>query len=62
LAKLGKSHVQYGVKAEYYPMVKQAMIETIGEVLGDNKTSRTIDAWNATLDFVIDTMKKHAHS
>jgi class 3 adenylate cyclase/hemoglobin-like flavoprotein len=62
LAKLGKSHVQYGVKAEYYPMVKQAMIETIGEVLGDNKTSKTIDAWNEALDFVIDTMKTHAHS
>ncbi|SNR58776.1 Adenylate cyclase, class 3 [Maribacter sedimenticola] len=62
LAKLGQSHVNYGVKAEYYPIVKQAMLETINEVLGDNKTNRTIEAWNEALNFVIDTMKTHAHS
>ena len=62
LAKLGKSHVQYGVKAEYYPVVKQAMIETIDEVLGENKTPKTLEAWNAALDFVIDTMKTSARA
>ncbi|MGB5654793.1 MAG: globin domain-containing protein, partial [Robiginitalea sp.] len=62
LAKLGRSHVQYGVKAEYYPVVKQAMIETIDEVLGECKTERTMEAWNTALDFVIDTMKGHAHA
>ncbi|WP_276388514.1 adenylate/guanylate cyclase domain-containing protein [Eudoraea chungangensis] len=62
LAKLGKSHVQYGVKAAYYPIVKQAMLETISEVLENNKTERTIDAWNTALDFVIDTMKENAYA
>lgn len=62
LAKLGKSHVQYGVKAAYYPIVKQAMLETISEVLEDNKTARTIEAWNTALDFVIDTMKENAYA
>jgi hemoglobin-like flavoprotein len=62
LVKLGRSHVQYGVKAEYYPVVKQAMIETIDEVLGDSKTKKTIEAWNKALDFVIDTMKVHAYA
>jgi len=61
LAKLGQSHVNYGVKAEYYPIVKQAMLETIDEVLGERKSQQTINAWNAALDFVIDTMKAHAH-
>ena len=61
LVKLGKSHVHYGVKAEFYPVVKQAMIETIDEVLAGNKTEKTIEAWNKALDFVIDTMKVHAH-
>ena len=60
LAKLGQSHVQYGVKAEYYPIVKQSMIETIDEVLGEDKTPRTLEAWNTALDFVIDTMKSSA--
>jgi hemoglobin-like flavoprotein len=62
LAKLGQSHVQYGVKAEYYPVVKQAMIETIDEVLGENKTPKTLEAWNTALDFVIDTMKTSARA
>ena len=60
LAKLGQSHVQYGVKAEYYPIVKQSMIETIDEVLGEDKTPRTLEAWSSALDFVIDTMKASA--
>ena len=61
LAKLGQSHIQYGVKAEYYPVVKQAMVETIDEVLGEHRTPKTMEAWNTALDFVIDTMKSHAH-
>lgn len=60
LAKLGQNHVQYGVKAEYYPIVKQSMIETINEVLGEDKTPRTLEAWSTALDFVIDTMKTSA--
>ncbi|RIV49083.1 hypothetical protein D2V93_14840 [Flagellimonas taeanensis] len=62
LEKLGQSHVHYGVKEEYYPVVKQSMIETIDEVLGQNKTSRTLEAWNTALDFVIDTMKSSART
>lgn len=60
LMKLGQSHVQYGVKEEYYPVVKQAMMETIEEVMGENGTPQCLKAWNAALDFVIDTMKSSA--
>lgn len=62
LASLGKSHVNYGVKAEYYPIVKQAMLATIDEVLKDNNKPRALEAWSTALDFVIDTMKKNAYS
>ena len=62
MAKLGKSHVRYGVKPEHYPVVKQAMIETIREVLGDQKSQKTIDAWESALDFVMDIMKVHAYA
>ena len=62
LEKLGQSHVHYGVKAEYYPVVKKAMLETIEEVLGENKTSKTLEAWATALDLVIDTMKSCAYS
>ena len=52
LKKLGQSHVKYGVQAAHYPIVKKAMMETISETLGDLKTSKTLDAWSAALDFV----------
>ena len=62
LAKLGQSHVHYGVKAEYYPVVKQAMLETIDQVLGEAKTPQTLKAWNEALDLVIDAMKAQAYA
>ncbi|MBC2838687.1 adenylate/guanylate cyclase domain-containing protein [Robiginitalea sp. SC105] len=61
LARLGQNHVQYGVKAAYYPIIKKAMLETIDEVLGENKTPQTLQAWHTALDFVIDAMKSQAH-
>lgn len=57
LSKLGQSHLQYGVKDAYYPIVKQAMLETIDQVLREAKTPQTLNAWSAALDFVIDAMK-----
>lgn len=60
LARLGANHTHYGVKPEYYPIVKDAMMETIDEVLGENKTDKSIEAWSSALDFVIDTMKASA--
>ena len=60
LARLGASHTHYGVKPEYYPIVKKAMLETIDEVLGENKTDKSLAAWSNALDFVIDTMKASA--
>ena len=62
LAKLGQSHVQYGVKDEYYPVVKQALLETIEQALGEAKTPQTLKAWGAALDFVIDAMRSPAHA
>lgn len=57
LKKLGKSHQGYGVRHEFYPIVKEAMLETIPEVLDEYYTPRISEAWDAALDFVTDTMK-----
>lgn len=57
LAKLGQSHVKYGVKASYFPVVKEALIETIGEVLGEHQTNNTINAWNSAMDLIIKLMQ-----
>jgi len=56
LRALGKSHVQYGVKPEYYPFVIQALLETIEEELGDLFTPRIGEAWNQALQMVTQRM------
>ena len=53
LKRLGKNHTRYGVKDEYYPLVKEAMLETIQEMLGDQCGVNTLKAWSEALDFVI---------
>lgn len=57
LKKLGQSHIKYGVQAAHYPIVKQAMMETIDETISDLKTDRTLEAWSTALDFVMDAMQ-----
>ena len=57
---LGKSHVQYGVTAAHYPVVREALLETIDEILGDNKTRNTMDAWKISLDFILEEMQNWA--
>ncbi|MEM7105663.1 MAG: adenylate/guanylate cyclase domain-containing protein [Bacteroidota bacterium] len=52
LKTLGKSHEKYGVKAEYYPLVKDILLETIGEELGDLYTRKVEEAWEQALSFV----------
>ena len=62
LKKLGYDHLNYGVKAEYYPVVKQAMLETIEETLIEEGAlgECTKLAWETAMDFIIDAMLKGA--
>ena len=57
LKRLGKNHDRYGVKEDHYPVIKEVMLETIPEVLGDFFTPRINEAWGQALDFVVATMK-----
>ena len=36
LMELGEKHVRYGVKPEYFPSMGRALIEAVGEQLGDS--------------------------
>lgn len=54
---LGKSHEKYGVTPEHYPVVREAMLNTIDEVLGANKTPKTMEAWTLSLDFILEEMQ-----
>jgi class 3 adenylate cyclase/hemoglobin-like flavoprotein len=56
LRALGKSHEKYGVKPEYYPLVQEAMLETIKEELGELYTDRLEEAWRKALQFISSQM------
>lgn len=57
LKKLGENHRNYGVKDEHYPIIKEALIYTIDNSLGERRSGKTMDAWSAALDFVTETMQ-----
>ncbi len=58
LKKLGRSHHGYGVKDEYYPLVKETMLETIPILLAEHYRPAIGEAWGTALDFIIDNMKR----
>ena len=59
LAKLGRDHVQYGVTPEHYPIVRDALLATIEEELGEAYTPLTRLAWETAIDQVITLMQDH---
>ena len=56
LKRLGQNHQRYGVEDAYYPVVKEAMLETIPEILGEFYRPEINEAWSQALDFVVETM------
>jgi len=53
LKSLGKNHAKYGVLPEHYPVVKEAMLETIREQLGPAYNENIGASWTQALDFVM---------
>ena len=45
LMELGEKHVRYGVKPEYFPSMGRALIESVGEQLGDSFTPSMKADW-----------------
>lgn len=45
MKRLGEMHVQFGVKDEYFPVMGEALIETLKEVLKAAWNQPTEDAW-----------------
>src|SRR5258708_37505857 len=44
---LAKQHVNYGAKAEHYPVVGAALLWTLEKALGDGWTPEVADAWGS---------------
>ncbi len=57
---LGKRHVGYGVKEEYYETVGEALLWTLEQGLGRDFTPEVKDAWAAAYKLLSDTMKSAA--
>lgn len=57
LQKLGKDHVKYGVRKEYFPVVKEALLETIEEEMGASYRPEVKYAWEVALEVVITLMQ-----
>lgn len=54
LKQLGRKHVSYGVTAEMYPSVGEALLLTLEKGLGDECTPETKAAWGWVLGVISD--------
>jgi len=61
LESLGRRHVLYGTKNEHYATVTSALLQTLGECLGEKFTPDVREVWARTLEFVSATMQRGAH-
>ena len=57
---LGKRHVGYGVKEEYYETVGEAFLWTLEQGLGRDFTPEVKEAWTEAYKLLSDTMKSAA--
>jgi hemoglobin-like flavoprotein len=58
---LGRRHVVYGVKPEHYDTVGAALIQTLGQGLGEAFTPQVKDAWIKVYGVLAGAMKSAAY-
>lgn len=59
--KLAVKHVDYGVKAEHYTLVGNALLRTLKKGLGDEFTPEVRQAWIAAYQVLADVMREAAY-
>jgi len=52
------AHIKTNVKPEHYPMVGDAILSAIKQVLGDAATDEVIEAWKEAFFFLADVLIK----
>ena len=62
LEDLALRHVAYGVKPDHYPLVGEALLQMLDEVLGDDFTPETQQAWAKAYDELSSLMISRAYS
>jgi hemoglobin-like flavoprotein len=58
LTELGKKHVTYGVKADYFPFMTKSVVIMMKEMLGDEFTDNDRKVWEDILSLLIADMVK----
>ena len=59
LAALGRRHDNYGAKKEHYPLVAQAFIMALKDLLGDEFTDELKVLWQQLFGTLAETMTSH---
>jgi class 3 adenylate cyclase/hemoglobin-like flavoprotein len=60
LRDLGRRHDGYGVSSDHYAAFRQAFFEAAEATLGEKHTPEVREAWAATIDLIIGTMRGRA--
>jgi hemoglobin-like flavoprotein len=58
IEQLGRRHAMYGVKAEHYPMVGEALLETFEQFLKEKWTSQVEATWTEAYAMITDHMRR----
>ncbi len=61
LVAAGKRHVQYGVNVKDYETVRQALMQTMKEELGEEFDSGTQHAWELAYNNIQEIMRSTSH-
>lgn len=56
LVALGAGHNKYGVKPEHYPIIGEALLNTIEQGVGEKFTPAVRKAWETTYGIIADAM------
>jgi len=56
LMQMGARHVEYGTKPEHYPIVRDTLLDVMGQVAGDAWSEQLASDWKTAIDFVSEVM------
>ena len=60
LHQLGKKHAAYGAKPEHFPIVRDVLIQTFKEIIGEEFTKEMEAAWFTVINILAATMLEAA--
>lgn len=62
IRELGRRHKDFGVKPEHFAPMRQALMETLAETLGEDFSPAVREAWEAAYDVLAKVMLSGLHN